>query len=190
MSKVDANDILRSEGAEALRGAFDRAQTNGAALGDEYQPLGGAPQTLAKPHIIRPPELQGKSAPERRWIVPNWIPRGVVTGLYGDGGLGKTLLAQQLQTATALARPWIGQFAEPVKSLGIYCEDEFEELWRRQEDLTVSMNPTLPILETWNGCHGLARIISSWCSAREALASLPHFMSRSLKPPGTRAPAW
>jgi RecA-family ATPase len=84
--------------------------------------------------IISPSSLVGK-APEREWIVPDWLPCGVVTGLYGDGGLGKSLLALQLQTALAIGKPWLGLSAEKVASLGVYCEDSQEELWRRQEDI-------------------------------------------------------
>jgi len=72
------------------------------------------------------------------WIVPDWIPYGVVTGLYGDGGLGKSLLAQQLQTSTALGRPWLGLSTEKIASLGIYCEDSRDELLRRQAEINVA----------------------------------------------------
>ncbi len=65
----------------------------------------------------------------------NWAPWGVVTGLYGEGGLGKTLLAQQLQTAAALGRSWIGLDTTPVRSLAMYCEDSADELWRRQAEI-------------------------------------------------------
>jgi RecA-family ATPase len=92
-------------------------------------------ETVAPLTLLRPIDLSGKQVPERRWIVPNWIPSGVVTGLYGDGGLGKTLLAQQLLTSAALGRPWIGQYAERVKSLGLFCEDGADELHRRQVDI-------------------------------------------------------
>ena len=69
-------------------------------------------------------------APERRWIVREWIPSGVVTGLYGDGGVGKTLLALQLQASMALRRKWLGVEVEPGRSLGVYCEDDIDELHR------------------------------------------------------------
>ncbi len=82
--------------------------------------------------LIRPVDQQDRAIPARRWIVPNWIPYGEVTGLYGHGGLGKTLLVQQLQTACAIGKPWIGQATEPVRSLAMYCEDDQDELSRRQ----------------------------------------------------------
>ena len=60
-------------------------------------------------------DLRGR-APERKWIVQEWIPSGVVTGLYGDGEVGKTLLALQLQASMALGRKWLGVPVEPGKS--------------------------------------------------------------------------
>ncbi len=47
-------------------------------------------------------EFEGEVIPERRWLVPDWIPQGQVTLLGGDGGVGKSLLAQQLMTSLAL----------------------------------------------------------------------------------------
>ena len=82
--------------------------------------------------IVCPTIFNGRTPPERRWIAPQWIPYDVVTGFYGDGGVGKSLLAQQLQTATTLGLPWIGLPVEQVASLGVYCEDDENELWRRQ----------------------------------------------------------
>ena len=88
-------------------------------------PGNGANQTAPAPllAIIRPTSLAGLALPDRRWIVRDWLPYGVVTGLYGDGGLGKSLLSQQLQTSTALGKPWLALAVEQVVSLGIYCED-------------------------------------------------------------------
>lgn len=94
----------------------------------------GMPMSVArvKPTLVRPSQFQGRAIPERQWIVTDWMPSGVVTGLYGDGGLGKTLLAQMLQTACAVGQSWIGLETEKVSSLAMYCEDDEEELWRRQ----------------------------------------------------------
>lgn len=90
------------------------------------------------PRVICPTAFNGRAPPPRRWIVPQWVPYEVVTGLYGNGGVGKTLLAQQLQTGTALGSSWLGLPVEEVASLGVYCEDGENDLWRRQEDINVS----------------------------------------------------
>jgi len=70
--------------------------------------------------------------PERQWIVPQWLPRKTVTALYGDGGVGKTLLAQQLGNAVATGTPWLGLQAAKGRVLSVFAEDERDEIWRRQ----------------------------------------------------------
>jgi RecA-family ATPase len=102
-------------------------------LGDTIHEF--APKPKAPPadlRLIDPITLHDKAIPERRWLVPDWIPWHTVTGLYGDGGLGKSLLAQQLMTATSIGKPWVGLSATRVRSLGVFCEDHEDELHRRQ----------------------------------------------------------
>ena len=105
---------------------------------DGYTPPGTPP--LEPLQIINPADYYGQAIPPRRWRVNDWIPDGVVTGLYGDGGLGKSLLALQLQAACACGGEWVGQIAERCKSIGFYCEDDAKELLRRQENITAAMN--------------------------------------------------
>ncbi|WP_286840167.1 AAA family ATPase [Acidiphilium sp. 34-64-41] len=71
--------------------------------------------------------------PERDWIIPDWLGVGYVTGQYGDGGVGKGMTAQALQTATASGTAWLGYAVTPCRSIGLYCEDDSEELHRRQD---------------------------------------------------------
>ncbi|MCW2286223.1 RecA-family ATPase [Rhodoblastus acidophilus] len=108
---------------------------------DGYAPPGESVERPLPPlQIINPADYFGHIIPSRRWIVRDWIPCGVVTGLYGDGGLGKSLLAQQLQSACACGGEWVGQVAEYCRSIGFYCEDDTDELLRRQENITAAMN--------------------------------------------------
>ncbi len=58
--------------------------------------------------VLDPLQLQDKPVPERRWIVPHWIPHGQTTMLSGEGGIGKTIAAMELATACAAGRPWFG----------------------------------------------------------------------------------
>lgn len=74
------------------------------------------------------PSLHLQPVPERRWIVPNWLPVRQVTLNYADGGIGKTLLAMQLMAATALQRPWCGLTVESCPSVGLFSEDDTTEL--------------------------------------------------------------
>jgi len=117
-------------------GESSAPQSDYVPPGDPAPAAGSADEP--PPRIVCPTIFKGRTPPERRWIAPQWIPDEVVTGLYGDGGVGKTLLAQQLQTGTALGSSWLGLPVEQVASLGVYCEDSEAELWRRQCDINVS----------------------------------------------------
>jgi AAA domain-containing protein/primase-like protein len=85
--------------------------------------------------VVNPTELEFAPVPPRIWVVQDWLPIGTVTGNYGDGGTGKTLLSQLLQTSCATCIPWAGQRVLRCKSFGLYCEDTEEELHRRQDDI-------------------------------------------------------
>lgn len=83
--------------------------------------------------FICPTTLDGCAVPPRKFIVDEWLPAGTVTINYGDGGVGKTLLAQQLMTSCATGRPWCGLAVEPCFAVGLFCEDDEDELHRRQD---------------------------------------------------------
>jgi RecA-family ATPase len=83
--------------------------------------------------IIDPTQWHGKTIPSRDWIVPGWIPTRCVTLLYGDGGAGKSLLTMLLLTATALGGEWLGFPVKQAPVFGFFCEDDEDELQRRQD---------------------------------------------------------
>jgi len=94
--------------------------------------IGQHGDTLKPLHSIPPIKWHGQPIPERQWLVENWIPWGCVTALYGDGGTGKSLLAQQLLTSVATGTPFLGLPVRQCKVLGVFCEDDEDELHRRQ----------------------------------------------------------
>jgi RecA-family ATPase len=77
--------------------------------------------------------------PEREWLVDGLIPMGTVTFLSGDGGLGKTLLAQQLAMAAALGRSWCGKPVTQTPSIALFCEDKEDEIRRRADGITTAL---------------------------------------------------
>ena len=83
--------------------------------------------------VVDPITLADKPVPGRRWLVEGWIPHSAVTMLGGDGGVGKSLIAQQLITCAATGKDWLGQITMPCKAIAIFCEDDADELHRRQE---------------------------------------------------------
>ena len=86
-------------------------------------------------------------APQLDWLVDGAILKGTVAILSGDGGLGKSLLLQQLITASALGEPWLGMRTQKVRSLAVFCEDDMDELWRRQERINEHYNCTMDDLD-------------------------------------------
>lgn len=82
-----------------------------------------------------PADWAGKDPPPRRWIVDGLIPVGAVTLLSGDGALGKSLLALQLQAACAIGANWIGQATMQCGSVGFYSEDDEGEIHRRGQTI-------------------------------------------------------
>jgi RecA-family ATPase len=93
------------------------------------------PKSPIEPKLVYPSSLRGLPIPEMEWIVDGWIPVGDVTLLYGDGGVGKTLLAQELMASSAIGAPWCTLPVKRCKSLGLFCEDDDNELHRRQNDI-------------------------------------------------------
>ena len=86
-----------------------------------------------------PANLDGIDPPDREWIIDGWLPVGTVTSLYGTGGVGKTLLAQLLQSAVGTGRPFLGIDTKQCKVLSVFCEDDGDELHRRQVCINTSM---------------------------------------------------
>lgn len=83
----------------------------------------------------------GQSAPPRPWIVENWLPSRAVTLLAGDGGTGKSLMVQQWLSALSQGLSFMGvRGVQPVRCLYVNCEDERDELQRRQEDIARSLD--------------------------------------------------
>lgn len=97
-------------------------------------------------------ELKG-TAPKRRWIVNQWIAEGVVNSLYGAGGIGKTLLAQQLAYCLNSKRDFLGIPVERKSVLCVLCEDTRDEIHRRHDALLsglgLSMGPKLEHVWLW-----------------------------------------
>lgn len=113
---------------DAPTSAFDQIKKDDA----EREPL--------KPiEWINPIDWHGAEPPARKWIVTGMIPDGEVTLLTGRGGVGKTLLAQQLATAVAQGVPFLGHEVEQSKVMGFLCEDAPDELHIRQRDINKSM---------------------------------------------------
>lgn len=75
-----------------------------------------------------------RELPDRKWLVPGWLPIGHVATLYGDGGTGKSLLAQQLMTACAIGSCWLGLQTMHCPAYGVLCENSCDERATADDD--------------------------------------------------------
>jgi RecA-family ATPase len=96
-------------------------------------PLDGS--TLRGLPMFSPVSWVGKEVPERKWIVDQLIPYGSVTMLTGDGGLGKSLLSLQLMTCCAIGQHWLGHETAQIRTMGVFCEDDADELHMRMSSV-------------------------------------------------------
>jgi putative DNA primase/helicase len=80
--------------------------------------------------------------PPMEWIIPDWMPKGEVGAIYGDGGQGKSTLIQQLMTALATGKEWLGFKREPIKVYGVLCEDKKDQFHRRQYRINKKLGVT------------------------------------------------
>jgi hypothetical protein len=71
----------------------------------------------------------------RRFIVKDLIPAGVVTSLYGDGGLGKSYVALFMAMSCCMARPFAGLPVEQCRALYLDGELDADEFLRRSYKL-------------------------------------------------------
>jgi hypothetical protein len=85
----------------------------------------------------------------REWIVDAMVPRKTVVLLAGAPKVGKSLLLQQMLTSVSQGVPWIGCHTEQVKALGIFLEDDRDELSRRQWDIAASDHQKPEDLGEW-----------------------------------------
>lgn len=99
--------------------------------------LNGAhpPAILATDVPVRKPmdwsALAEQTPPMRVWRISHWLTSGP-TLLAGRGGIGKTLIAQTIATALALGKRFLDDVHSAETVLFWACEDDHDELWRRQ----------------------------------------------------------
>ena len=87
---------------------------------------------------IQASKFAGRPIPVRPWLVRDMIPLRTVTMLSGDGGAGKSLVAQQLAVAVATESEWLGTLPEAGSVVYVSAEDDEDEVHRRLADITAS----------------------------------------------------
>jgi RecA-family ATPase len=135
--------------------AVAKAKPNGAAIPDaDVQQRA----EYARTQLIKWPDLADSKAPPRQFILQDWIPARSVTLLHGFGGVGKSLLMQQIGTAGAFKREFLGGTVDSCPVLAWWGEDDHDEIWRRQENINAALAiPSIAELDGkvfWRTCPG------------------------------------
>jgi RecA-family ATPase len=133
------------------------------------RPTNGAGQTEpVQPSPIIWSTLVGEPPP-RTWWIPDWLSPNA-TLLAGSGGVGKTLLAQAIGTALATNRPYFSTATKPLTCLMWLCEDDHDEIWRRQVAINAYLSVTMDDLKRLHiiprvGCDNTLYAVSSFGKA-------------------------
>src|SRR3990167_10318488 len=89
------------------------------------------PEHVPRHNYLHWGALDGLEPPPFDWLLDHWL-SWHPTLLAGRGGIGKSLLVQQVGTQLALGLPTWCAATKPVKVLYWACEDDHDQLWRRQ----------------------------------------------------------
>lgn len=134
------------------------------------------PEKAAEPGIVTIdwPSREGRQPPARRFVVEGWLPTGCATSLYAPGGFGKSMLAQILGSTAAAGRQFLGLTTMRAPTLGLFCEDDDEELWRRQCRINEAMSLRMGDLRSFaaQGRLGMPNLIMAFTKGKPP-AALP-----------------
>ena len=110
-TKQGLDDLLANHGPETFEALKESALTQPMEGAGEYEP----PTLLA--------DLIATDYPPTEWVWDSLILKGEVNLLYGDGGIGKSLLALHVGCAVAAGIPLFGAATMRMPVLGMFVED-------------------------------------------------------------------
>lgn len=111
--------------------------------------IGRSGKKAAEPrHPMQWEALAELTPPIRKWSVSHWLTDGP-TLFAGAGGIGKTLVAQTLATALAVRARYLDDIHERQAVLFWACEDDHNELWRRQVQICAYLGVDMRELAGW-----------------------------------------
>jgi hypothetical protein len=121
----DVNDLHQRDGLQAVAELLERAVQ-----------VAPAEPVFA---FVSLADLDTNPPPERAWVVHDWLPRSTLVAMFGGGGIGKSLLAQQISTCVGTGVQVFGQPVTLGPVLALFGEDDPDELRRRQRAILAHM---------------------------------------------------
>jgi len=120
---IDLGDITSNDlNADSANAANASATASSEAKASDQPPANSNSEHPLP--VINAAELLKQPNRPVEFLVENIIPRDLVTGLFGDGGTGKSTMALQLAAAGALNMTWLGlPVARPFSTLYLSAED-------------------------------------------------------------------
>lgn len=103
-------------------------------------------ETVPQSHYLPWSVLSQREPPPRRWFMSEWLTTGA-TILAGRGGTGKTTLAQTMASAGATQTTYITSIEKIIVNFMWACEDDHDELWRRQIQICSALGIEMTALE-------------------------------------------
>jgi RecA-family ATPase len=173
----------------ALAGTPRGSPSNDRDTPSRDKPDRGAAPDVTLLKAIDPTKLMFAAVPTMEWAVQDWLPIGYTTLSYGDGGVGKTLIAQQLMTSCATGKPWCGLAVMRCKTFGFFCEDDADELHRRQDRINSALGLNFDDLADMRWASGVGednRLITFLADGAPCLTPRYYDLTRQAKEFGAR----
>jgi hypothetical protein len=80
-------------------------------------------------------QLMMHEIPERSWIWKDWHMEKTIANIYGIGGIGKSTFLLSLANHISQGLPFCGSKTKAVKTLCVFCEEDKDEISRRQQQV-------------------------------------------------------
>ena len=126
-SKQGLDDYLARHGRDAFEALILSPQTFQIGDAEQYQ--------RATPLV----DLMATAFPPTEWVLEDFVLKGEVNLLYGDGGVGKSLLALYLGIAVAAGKPLFSVGTTHMPVLVLFAEDGPGQVKQRAETALIEM---------------------------------------------------